>query len=430
MSKFLKPFFILLSLLIVFPFFANADNSEYADYIPLSVPFILEDKTFSNFVCSTVSISTYYTDCFYISDDTDFFLYYDTGDNISLKLLANSSYINCNADNGVNNPATCSYVYNYYYDIDIIVRYPIYESFFHTMPIYDPTGTTIISEPNYFISPTLPEISQDSNISIEFKYPKMLAPVYHAYIKLPEITDTEANVRIKVNYENIAEELKEHWNISIFKMVDSSYDIIDTTQPYFESFNLTELDEFGYLNFTVPIMQDEDYYFSTVISPDSTYASIYPEYPHFFKYNFSLSGVSPSNPNFNYGQSFNSPNIDDEGNPLISTGSALGDYIANLIVPNSDYLGNQITIIKNNFQNKFSSFFALKDIFSTSISGLSSSQTVPTFSSFSMYGASVNIINFDLIDPYMPTIRNYITAFLYLVLFIFLIKKISLIFSS
>lgn len=486
MSKLLKPFFILLSLLIVFPFFADA---EYEDYIPLSVPFTLEGKTFSNFVCNTVyqsSIDNHHTDCFYISDDTDFFLYYDIGDYISLKILASSSsyssYISCTADNGVNHPTNCSYVLSYDSEMTPIARGPIYESFFHTMPIYDSTGTTIITDPN------IGNVSPSSN-SFDF-------PLNDSYVPTGETNFSGKCKNIGENYGLFTTELSDvndSYNPNIICQSDYTwsavrdtfsggnewflYDFIDNNwvgvyyrgyspdsllwslffqYPQLDSQNTAKVSissSFPFrVRYTIENANFEDVEIHLDKCTDSTFSNCSTEIlnntlPYFDEdktgyFEFSLSTVAgyeyydfymvydslvPYSLKFRV---FGSTDIDSQIAVLPDKKDLgyWGNTIRDFVMPPYGYFEVKINNLKNVFFDKFSFINQIR----TSINSRASTPSDSVFTSpvITFLGDDYAVIGAGTLDAFLPIMRNIISGLIYFLLSIFVIRSVSKIINT
>ena len=108
-----------------------------------------------------------------------------------------------------------------------------------------------------------------------------------------------------------------------------------------------------------------------------------------------------------------------------------GNLLRDLFLPNSNYFVNKINALNSIRVEKFSWYYDIKDEFSAGLSSLDSASSDPPDLTISFYD-SPDILIFDTtyIDPYISTIKTWISAFLWLVLCLFLFKKTSTILKS
>jgi len=273
------------------------------------------------------------------------------------------------------------------------------------------------------------KLADNAQISAQFLYPKMLAPVYHADIQMPLLT-THVSVKLHVSKQNLTDVDSSHWFVTIFKTVDGSFDVVDSVDPYTESKSLGELSSMGNVDFSVPLLGGNTGYYSVVFAPDSAYATAYPDYPHFFKYNFSLKGLTPDDPNYITGQS---PFIKPDSEVGSSTGSVLGDLLRDvasfLFVPNetlyTETIGAEWTLMQTTFA-------PLIQIYGYSNNAPQTADAIPIYTgSLTLNGHSTPFVY----DPFhtlsIPSIvPTFMTYMFYLALGWFLIKNISNIFPE
>jgi len=405
-------FFGFLAIAIATAFFVFPSDTQ-AYNIKNPIPYTYNDITYTNVICYDTATQNH---CWYTQEETVKF--YKNGAN-TISIISTSfpfHYLHTYGSIGnwtTNTQATSAYGINAF-DYSLVIDGSLVSS----LDIYtDDTFATVFLEKNY-----VTQISENANIILTFLYPKMLAPVYHADIQMPLLT-THVSTKVNVSFENLSDSDKQHFYITIFKMTDDSYNTVDSVNPYTETFNIASISELGNIDFLAPLLGGETEYFSIVIAPDETYANAYPDYPSFFKYNFSLTGLVPTDPNYITGQS---PFIQPDSSQ--SSGSVFGDFLAGvgryMFIPNptliDEILGTQWTL----FQTQFAPIFALYKYDENAPTNAANLKIYDGL--ITMSGRSFGFVY----DPFHtldipPIVPYFMTFFVYFSLIFWLIRKIS-----
>jgi hypothetical protein len=108
-----------------------------------------------------------------------------------------------------------------------------------------------------------------------------------------------------------------------------------------------------------------------------------------------------------------------------------GNLLRDFFLPDSNFFVNNFNELNSLRQEKFSWYFTVKDEFSNGVAVLEDSSSDPPNLTLSLYdSAEIPIFNTTYIDSYMPTIRLWISAFLWLMFSIFIIRQASTILKS
>jgi hypothetical protein len=107
----------------------------------------------------------------------------------------------------------------------------------------------------------------------------------------------------------------------------------------------------------------------------------------------------------------------------------LGNQIRDLFVPSYGYVPAMISMFKEDFSEKFVSIIIIKDSFISSFSNIGTT-SLDNLPHITIYGANVAPLDLQFIDPYISQFRLFMSAGMYLVCAIFLIRKTATIFKS
>lgn len=269
-------------------------------------------------------------------------------------------------------------------------------------------------EANHFIE--IPAANY-SDFTLRFDYPRMYGPVFHADIKMTEFTSHVA-VRTDVDYPLVlSQDVLSHVVVAIVKMTDNTYEVVDTTDPYLEQFNLTEITN-GKVDFSVPLLGGTSEYFKAFLAFDDDYLEQHEGPAIISQLRFSLTGLFSNEEGYDYAQNPFLPPVDGEGNLDVGSDSIVGGLIDNALAESWFSIKNQ-----------FSDFFTIADIVRNAPTGASDS---------AIYSGTMelngHIFPFDYdpfhawpIPPIVPLIMTYVA---YIGLAFFLIRKLSNIFPE
>lgn len=265
----------------------------------------------------------------------------------------------------------------------------------------------------------IPEWLSTYNLTATFEYPKMLGPVFHADYKMTDLT-TNVPVRIKTNVPLVLDPLLlQHIQVSIVQKTDNTYSTVKTVNPYLENYTLFEMLQYSLFEFTLPLLSGETNYFTLFYAFDDEYLSQHPGISIINRYDFSLTGLSPSDEDYEYGQTPVLPPVDSVGNTFVSTGSIIGDLVQ-----------KQLSETWLDVREQFADFFYIFDLAKNPPA--SQTGSAPLYSGdFQLAGKTVPVV----FDPFhqfpIPPIVPQVTSFMaYFALGWFFIRKSSELFPE
>ena len=112
--------------------------------------------------------------------------------------------------------------------------------------------------------------------------------------------------------------------------------------------------------------------------------------------------------------------LKEEYTNLISEIQSILEY---LFVPNEDYFNDRISELKEKFESKFPIIEQLITLFESFIDNSNGTGDMPAFT-FTIYGVTIGILDFSLLEDYLPTVKSIISAFLWIQFLMSLLFKL------
>jgi len=106
-----------------------------------------------------------------------------------------------------------------------------------------------------------------------------------------------------------------------------------------------------------------------------------------------------------------------------------GNLVRDIFVPSYGYVPAMTGMLKDDFAEKFASVITVKDSFISSFQNIGTT-SLDNLPHITIYGANVAPFDLQFIDPYIAQFKLYMSAGMYLVCAIFLIRKTATIFKS
>lgn len=150
------------------------------------------------------------------------------------------------------------------------------------------------------------------------------------------------------------------------------------------------------------------------------------EFAHFNLYiEVSEDGVLPNgsliDEEIDYWQNM----LDEKYNELAIWERSIIKAMSILFIPSDNFLETQITQISAARDKKLSFYVDIKNSFDMHITSMSTATAPPSIPKLSLYGSNVDVIDVSMLDPHISTLRGFISAFIWIFLAVFIIKKVS-----
>lgn len=101
-----------------------------------------------------------------------------------------------------------------------------------------------------------------------------------------------------------------------------------------------------------------------------------------------------------------------------------------LFVPSDHFFEQQLSQIVAERDRKLGFYVAIKNSFNDKVTSMTTATAPPLLPKLSLYGATVDVMDVRLLDPHIARIRGLISAFLWVFLSVFIIKKVSTVIRS